>query len=62
MPLSLRGANTDFGASDADECWVQILNSLSNGPLSGLDTAAGTSALNTRFVDQFLAGEMTKTY
>lgn len=57
------GGNPNARAPDADECWVQILNSLSNGPLSGLDVTAGVSTTpNTRFVDQFLAGEMTKTY
>jgi len=61
--LRLCNGTADSGVPDADECWVQILNSLSNGPLYGLDATAGTSAApNTRFVDQFLAGEMTKTY
>ncbi|KAF9516715.1 hypothetical protein BS47DRAFT_1315175 [Hydnum rufescens UP504] len=55
-----------YAQQDADECWVQIVNSLTNAPLSGFSLANGGSSMpppapNTKFVDQFLSGEMTKT-
>jgi len=41
---------------DAEECWTQIVNSLS--VLPGLDPQGGTSP-QRKFVEQFMTGEMT---
>ena len=48
------------GYLDADECWVELLNSMSNAPLAGI-VPSDDSLSTSKFVDQYLAGEMTKT-
>ncbi|KAF8335818.1 uncharacterized protein EI90DRAFT_2969410 [Cantharellus anzutake] len=53
--------NGHYAQQDADECWVELLNSMSNASLQGL-TSDNESSSQKRFVDQYLAGEMTTTF
>lgn len=52
--------NGHYAQQDADECWVELLNSMSNAPLTGT-VSPDDSFSTSKFVDQYLAGEMTKT-
>ncbi|KAF8308379.1 cysteine proteinase [Clavulina sp. PMI_390] len=55
-----QGRCSQVCSPDADECWVEVLNSLTNSGLSGATPEDGQSS-STTFVNQYLAGEMTKT-